>query len=138
MLKSSIPKKDSNNLNPLYKSVMQLQNRLNATVRTTGKNWTNLTLQWEHQYFVSSVTWYRSNNRNINNMDSLGNAINKLELMDILICQNSMPKIWKRHFSPSLLETLKKLSTCYAISQVSKSSEESAASQIIYDNCKRK
>lgn len=38
-----------------------------------------------------------------------------------------MPKIWKRHFFPSLLETLKKLSTHYAISQVSKSSEESAS-----------
>lgn len=38
-----------------------------------------------------------------------------------------MPKIWKRHFFPSLLETPKKLSTRYAISQVSKSSEESAS-----------
>lgn len=48
-----------------------------------------------------------------------------------------MPKIWKRHFFPSLLETLKKLSTCYAISQVSKSSEESASHRLYMTTAKK-
>jgi len=70
-------------------------------------------------------------------MDGLGNAINKLELMDILIYRILCLRNGRDIFSQAYLKHLRKLSTCYAISQVSKSLEESVSHRLYITTAKK-
>lgn len=71
-------------------------------------------------------------------MESLDNAINKLVLMDILIYRILCLRNGKeRFFSQAYLKHLRKLSTCYAVSQVSKSLEESASRRLHITTAKK-